>query len=426
MRQPENREVEVYTGERRRGAWLACGLLSAGLLATALTVLLVKAHVEAATKVEFDFTCNKIRGRILSRLSAHEQILLSAAAFFEGTEGVTRQQWRRFVERQELGSRLAGTQGLGFARLIPRRRLAQHIQDIRAEGFPAYQVRPAGEREPYSAIVYLEPFKGLNLRAFGYDMLSEPVRREAMERACDRNAPALSAKVILVQETGTEVQAGTLMYMPVYRKGLPIDTVARRRAAIEGWVYSPYRMADLLRGILGGWDLANGSRICLEVYDGERAAPETLLYDSHPAGEQQPVNVLQSRITAAGREWTLRFATIGNRELRQGVAGGVRRDGYQPAAGLAVFKPALHPYKGTAAQGQQRGIQFPVRQHRRRCIDLRRIRADTGSQPYRQRGIGLHSSRTVRSHYRPGEFAGECRADARADSQGDGAGQVLL
>jgi len=106
---------------------------------------------------------------------------------------------------------LPGILGLGYARLIPPERLAQHLQEIRQEGFPDYHVWPEGERAVYTAIIYLEPFTNRNLRAFGYDMLSEPTRRVAMERARDDNAAALTGKVKLVQETVTDVQAGTLM-----------------------------------------------------------------------------------------------------------------------------------------------------------------------------------------------------------------------
>jgi CHASE1-domain containing sensor protein len=91
--------------------------------------------------------------------------------------------------------------------------LPQHIQKIRQEGFPGYKICPEGDREIYSSIIYLEPFSDRNLRAFGYDMFSEPVRRKSMEQARDTNIAALSGKITLVQETGKQVQAGNLMYV---------------------------------------------------------------------------------------------------------------------------------------------------------------------------------------------------------------------
>ncbi|MEV3831764.1 CHASE domain-containing protein, partial [Aeromonas allosaccharophila] len=75
--------------------------------------------------------------------------------------------------------------------------LQTHIDQVRAEGFPSYTVQPAGQRDLYSSIVYLEPFSGRNLRAFGFDMYSEPVRREAMQRSVDTGAIALSGRVRL-------------------------------------------------------------------------------------------------------------------------------------------------------------------------------------------------------------------------------------
>ena len=188
----------------RRGVWRVWALLLVGLGATALVARFTKADVDGDAKREFAFVGDEIQGRIQDRLRAHEQILRSGAAFFEHAGGVSRQEWRRFTERQKVEQELPGIQGLGFALVIPRERLARHVQEIRAEGFPAYEVRPKAEREIYSSIIYLEPFTNRNLRAFGYDMFSEPVRRTAMERARDQDAAALSGKVILMQENELE------------------------------------------------------------------------------------------------------------------------------------------------------------------------------------------------------------------------------
>ena len=100
-----------------------------------------------------------------------------------------------------------------------------------------------------------------------------------MELARDYDRAILSGKVILVQETQKNVQAGTLMYVPVYRNGMPLKTVEQRRAAIRGWVYSPHRMIDLMQGILGRWDTIWQGRIHIQVYDSAISA-NSLLYDS--------------------------------------------------------------------------------------------------------------------------------------------------
>jgi len=295
----------------RKSIWLAWVLLSVGLIATIVATIYVKMDVEADTKREFDFACIKIQLMIDARMDAYAQILTSATAFFDASDKVTREEWHNFTMQQKLEQRLPGVQGIGFSLMIPRERLEQHIQEIRSQGFPDYNVKPEGDREIYTSIIYLEPFSGLNLRAFGYDMFSEPVRRMAMERAMDLNVATLSGKVILVQETDQEVQAGTLMYVPVYRKGMATDTALNRRAALYGWVYSPYRMNDLMQGILKGWDIEAERLIRLQIFDTEQMSADSLLYDSQPKAEMETIKAsrltLQTHTVSNDHFWSLHF-----------------------------------------------------------------------------------------------------------------------
>ena len=298
-----------------RSVWPAWVILAVSIILTILVAVYMKSDLDVLAKREFIFACNEIRGKIDVRLQAHEQILLAGAALFDASDQVTREQWRTFTQRLNIESNLPGIQGIGFALRIPPDRLAQHIREIRSEGFPNYNVRPEGNRDAYSSIIYLEPFMGRNLRAFGYDMFSEPVRRTAMERARDQKNPALSGKVFLVQETDEDIQAGTLMYVPVYRKEMPTGTVEQRREALLGWVYSPYRMTDLMRGILGGYDSQEGLRIGLQVYDGTLLNPDTILYDSLASKDKDLGSALkfteEVRVNFNGSPWTLRFTQTG-------------------------------------------------------------------------------------------------------------------
>jgi len=83
-------------------------------------------------------------------------------------------------------------------------------------------------------------------------MWSNEMRRNAMARVRDTGEASTSGIITLVQETSIDVQRGFLTYLPLYRNGMPVDTVDQRREAIVGWVYSPFRMGDLMKGILGG------------------------------------------------------------------------------------------------------------------------------------------------------------------------------
>jgi hypothetical protein len=98
--------------------------------------------------------------------------------------------------RLRAGRALAFTR-LAWEQIADAEALDRHTRAVRREGFPDYAVHPGGPRDPYTAIVFVEPFSGRNLRAFGFDMFQEPVRRAAMERARDQGRAALSGKVSL-------------------------------------------------------------------------------------------------------------------------------------------------------------------------------------------------------------------------------------
>lgn len=268
---------------------------------------LVKAE-ETRVRLHFDEYCEEISLNITVRLNDHKMILQGGAGVFVVSEEVTREEWGAYYEYREIQTLYPGIQGLGFAKVITPAELAQHVACVRAEGFPEYSVRPDGERAVYTSIVFLEPFDARNRRAFGYDMFSEPVRRVAMERARDTATPALSGKVHLVQETDEEIQAGFLLYVPVFARGMPRTGVEERRAALTGYVYAPFRVTDLMKSIFA----EPSQNVAFELYDGATIAPEALLFASREL-DGDSGNAHRARFTSHmhlelyGHTWSLAF-----------------------------------------------------------------------------------------------------------------------
>ncbi len=302
----------IWRNERNR-ALLALTLLLLCLLGTFFASLILKHNIEKDATNEFQFACNEVNIKISGRLNANAQLLRSQAAWMQTTrENVNRETWRNVYEHLNLDRNLPGIQGIGYAVIIPPNELERHQQTIRKEGFPTYQVRPQGKREIYTSIIFLEPFSDRNLRAFGYDMFSEPTRRTAMERARDNNTASLSGKIILVQETSKDIQAGTLLYAPVYNNSMSTRTVEERRRAILGWVYSPYRMNDLMSGILGGYEETLENRIHLSIYDSSACNQDALLYDSKLSvrkdSTETPFLSHKSSISFNEHQWYLQYS----------------------------------------------------------------------------------------------------------------------
>lgn len=262
------------------------------------------------------FQARDITQQVEQRMRAYRQVLRGARALFDASDNVTRDDWTIYVGALSLQEDFPGIQGVGFSAYVKAEDLDSHIASMRARGQADYSILPAGERPEYSSIVYLEPQDWRNQRAFSFDMLSEPVRREAMQRARLTGEAALTGKVRLIQEADRDIQTGVLLYLPAYRRGLPTGTEAERTAALSGWVYSPFRMLDLMAGTLGSMQPS----LRLRIYDGTAAEPEAQLFDSHPTDPVRfdvPTHSISRDID--GRRWLLVF------EQRQEAAADVDR-----------------------------------------------------------------------------------------------------
>lgn len=269
-----------------------------------------------ALQADFIFDVQEVQTRIGRRMANYEQVLRGAKGLFAASVNVERDEFHDYVAMLWLAENYPGIQGIGFALIVPQAQKDRHIAAVRKEGFPGYTIHPEGEREIYTSVIYLEPFDERNRRAFGYDMYSDlehprdgdivpGVRRAAMEQARDSGKAVISGKVSLLMEIDENTQAGTLLYLPIYKNGMKYTTVAERRANIIGWVYAPFRMDDLMAGILG----EHAAEFDIEIFDGEELSEESLLYDDdkthHAGGRLESLFKTVKRLEVNSRVWTM-------------------------------------------------------------------------------------------------------------------------
>ena len=292
-----------------RGTLPAWCVLAISLCGTALAWDFTHSATVREARHRFETEVGVVQLDLADRLHAYEQVLRGGVSAFYSWPSVTRENWRRFVANMHIGENYLGIQGIGFAQVVSPTEKEAHVRQIRSEGFPDYRIWPEGERAIYTSIIYLEPFDWRNQRAFGYDMFLAPVRRAAMERARDTGLPSLSGKVKLVQETDEAVQAGFLMYLPVYRTVSPAS-VADRRRELAGYVYSPFRMDDFMHGLLGDRE----RDVSLEIFDGETPSDDALMYSTLSPNDRRTPGVASFVETVplnlSGRTWTLRFSAL--------------------------------------------------------------------------------------------------------------------
>ena len=284
------------------------------------------------SRLEFAHEFETFVSSITTRITANEQILRSVVGLFEASDEVSRTEFRSFIAALRLEERYPGIQGVGFVKAIKPADLTDHIKSVRAEGFPEYTVRPPGERDFYSSILYLEPFDWRNQRAFGFDMWSEQTRRQTMARARDSGKPALSGKVTLLQETEQDMQAGTLLYVPIYRHSAKA-VVPASNSELIGWAYSPLRMKRLMSGIIERDHPDLSRRMVVAVYDGQTTDANALLFVSGDPATVDPAGFAETRpVVVAGQPWTVTARALSG----AGAKAGLTREDIVLIAGLAV------------------------------------------------------------------------------------------
>ena len=300
-------------------AWLIL-FLSLGLTFSAYHIS--SKLVKERARDRFESRVFEIEKAIEERLRIYEQQLWSGVGFIYAVDNLERSKFAKFVETMNIENHWPGIQGFGFSVPVAPKDKQSHIDAIRAEGFPDFTIRPQGDRDFYSSIIYLEPFDWRNQRAFGYDMWSNDMRRAAMKRARDEGVAATSGIITLVQETEEDVQRGFLTYVPVYKSKTIPETLQERRDQFMGWVYAPYRAGNLMQGIPGTDD----PDLEFEVFDDQVMNEDTLLFDTNDSlhlneKNYQPKFEKLVQVINQGRLWTLHFNTphdfVSSAEQRQ-------------------------------------------------------------------------------------------------------------
>jgi diguanylate cyclase (GGDEF)-like protein len=291
-------------------SWL---IFSLSLFVTVIIWSIATKSAELHTQDLFKFEVSQTISSIEQRMKGYEHMLRGGLGLFKSSEQVNRLEFHNYVSNLQINKYWPGVQGIGYAVMLTPEEKDVFVNTIRLEGYDQFNVFPPGLRDQYSSILYLEPFTARNQRAFGYDMYSEKARHIAMDIARDNGDIAFSAKIKLVQEDGNDLQNGFLMYLPLYRNGAPIENTEQRQKALVGYIYSPFRIDDLINSIILN---DNKRQINFSIYDGDSEDADAIFYASKiiedylPSSDRnkfKPSFSLVKVIEFPGRTWTIQF-----------------------------------------------------------------------------------------------------------------------
>jgi PAS domain S-box-containing protein len=289
--------------------------------------------VTRVAQLRFDREANTAHGVVENRLHSYTHVLYALRALFASDETVDRLEFNRFVESLDIKRRYPGFMSLNYAAYVPAKDKERFEAMVRADssinpgGYPNFSIKPPGERSEYFVLTYLEPMAGYEF-AFGLDLAANSMAKhpEKVAKAVrlHRDSGDLSASAQPLRVKREKEVIYLAMRLGVYRKGMPVDTVAQRRDAYIGSVGAAFEVESLIAAALNKETLRY---MRLKLYDAgprsnqrdsEVAEERVLLFDSGSSADHSAPDgstttfVYKDQMDIAGRNWEVEYSAPRN------------------------------------------------------------------------------------------------------------------
>ncbi|HZQ74106.1 MAG TPA: EAL domain-containing protein [Burkholderiales bacterium] len=299
--------AELRQWMRQPAAWL---ILLSGALLSLFAWRTLTLEVERAAQTSFNESVAVSRNAIESRLRDSEVILRGVHGLFLSDDRVDRAEFHRYAEGVMPAGAFRYARSVSFARRVSRAEKQAYEAGVRADasidpkGYPRFAIKPAGERDEYVVVEYIEPFAG-NEPGFGLDLLAEPGRRVPIERARDTGELTATAPFTLLSSSRS---LAISLRLPVFRVGARLQSNEQRREAFVGILSVTFLVGDMVADVVRN-QAANS--LHLDLFDVGLVNEPTLpqrLFSSEQAESDGPSFESVTPLEVGRRRWQLRFS----------------------------------------------------------------------------------------------------------------------
>ncbi|MBS1169336.1 MAG: domain S-box [Burkholderiaceae bacterium] len=285
-------------------------VFSIGLLLTALAWYATRCDTKNQLRDEFNAHVSQISSRIEKRHHESQMILRGISGLFNASNVVTREEFHTYINSLQIARHYPGILSIGLGKLVPASNKEEFIRQTRQQGLPEYDIWPTGERKQYAPVFFREALAGKGHHAIGFDQFSEASRRDAMLLARDSGNIVMTGTISLVSDVEQGTKTAFMMYSPVYRNGLPHETVDDRKNSIVGWAYLSFHVNSMMDGIFGGSLYDISQQIGFHLYDYTPSSEAAIPFYSRGATPndtiaRKPLFEASSELSLANRKWTL-------------------------------------------------------------------------------------------------------------------------
>lgn len=263
---------------------------------------------QEADRIRLESIVDSGYNRIESRIVLNLSVLRAARAFFEARGGeVSSREFREFFEALEIDENFAGLRGIGYLGVFRPEEIAAASQFIQRHHGQEGGIYPDSAQELRTPVLLYEPLDANG--PIGFDMFTDPVRREAIRAALADSTAHASGRVLLhEQPDGGQSWPGFLVFL---RTELGSGNGQRQAGGV---LYAAFRSQELFQAALQRRPLLP---LALEVHD-EHNNPDRLLFRSNaPPADKGHGGLIDIRsMTVGERNLVLTFRPTSSFDAR--------------------------------------------------------------------------------------------------------------
>ena len=209
--------------------------------------------VEADAGQRFENLARSTQYAISARIKSYSDLTRGLVALFQTSDNLSRQQFHQYVSGLDLPRQFPAIAMLSWAPVVTDAERDAFVAAVRADrslspqGYPDFDIRPAGRRPVYAPLTYVEPNNLLDEK-IGLDLATSPVVDKLNAAARDSGQVSASGQPFVIEQPQRQVALG--MRLPVYRRNMPLADVTERRAAYLGSVGLGFSVAKLVQGAI--------------------------------------------------------------------------------------------------------------------------------------------------------------------------------
>lgn len=281
------------------GPPVAWAVFIVGLLLTGFVAWRLETQVRHQARAAFEADLARLDQATLRYLEAEVELLRAAQGLFDAgpVDGAT---WKAFVARFDLRGRYPGIRSLGYLQRVEGGDLETYEAQRRRElGLAVNLEAPEAGWGFYPH--FIEPMVRDPRRDMAWNIYREPLRRSALRRAIEADAPSATPLLHLVglDDPRDRFRPAVVVYLPVYRRpGTPPP--AERWRQCRGVVFTSIMLHQVFEPLTSAYP-----HLALRIQDADDGNRELYRRGEFPLGQAPFQRTVHHQV--AQRTWTFTY-----------------------------------------------------------------------------------------------------------------------